>query len=636
MQSPSLVSVDMMSAGPPAGASTAKTGQDGIFASHLAAASQGQATTAPQAKTLNKQESTSSPAGQITNAGEETTAQPTEALNTKETNSTTPPQATSDDTAAQLISVLNTKETGIASTAPAPAASDDVAAQLTKLLNTIETGIANPPPAPGDKTKKGETLDHPISDATPNSSAGAATAGIIPLNWSSGDLGFIANQNSAKTLNSESPVSRMLDAITSTANGTKGTPQTDGATASVKAEATVIGKNDTAGQTFTIAAEQPLLPTNPPIAAPAATGVLTPSTASVSDKNGAAQMGNTSSQPQITVSFAPDATPATTAAGMTEKTTTKATPSITAQTQSAATQAAAQQEPTPQGADQIVQNKYGQIITIYQSIPSEAMAATTAADNKPLTTGTNNQNMDANNIHAQLPNDTPKALEKESSSQQQDTAKDNQQKGANFAKTLTNVQPQPEQLAPQTSHLMVGTENQSLVGPHQQISTPLVSSAPLAESSSLRLPSGLTVPGETVVDQMISHFSVNNRLESGTVNLKLNPQELGELRMEIKITQDNIKAHIVAQTPQAQEMISQHLPRLREALEQQGLHLQQIEVTIAANDNPGREQFQGNPGQQQLNQSRHNSRENQPIFTLDTGEETGEATQLINNLSVLA
>jgi len=64
--------------------------------------------------------------------------------------------------------------------------------------------------------------------------------------------------------------------------------------------------------------------------------------------------------------------------------------------------------------------------------------------------------------------------------------------------------------------------------------------------------------------------------------------------------------------------------------------LQQIEVTIAANDNPGREQFQGNPGQQQLNQSRHNSRENQPIFTLDTGEETGEATQLINNLSVLA
>lgn len=611
MQSSSLVSADMMSAGPPAGASTAKTGQDGIFASHLAAASQEQATTAPQAKTLNKQESTSSPTGQIHNSGEETPVQPSKALQTKETDTATAAAPPSGDK----------------STTPATTAGDDGAAQLINMLNTKETGSTNATPATGAKTKKGEALDDPSSNTTPNSSAGAAAAGIIPLNWTDAELGFIANQNSAKTLSSDSPVSRMLDAITSAANGTKGTPQTDGATATVKNEAV---------QTFTIAAEQTSLPTNPPIAAPAATGVITPSTANSSDNNGAAQIGNASGQPQITVSFVPDATPAATAAGMTEKTTTKAAPSVTTQTQSAAIQAAAQQDLATQGADQIVQNKYGQIITIYQSSPSEAIAATTAADNKPLPTGTNSQNIAANNIHSQLPSDAPKALEKESNGQQQDTAKDNQQKSANFAKTLTNVQPQTEQLAPQTSPLIVGTENQSLVIPHQQTSTPPVSSTPPADSSSLRLPSGLTVPGETVVDQMISHFSVRNRLESGTVNLKLNPQELGELRMEIKISQDTIKAHIVAQTPQAQEMISQHLPRLREALEQQGLHLQHIEVTIAANDNPGREQFQGHTGQQQLNQSMHNSKGNQPIFTLDMGEESGEATQLINNLSVLA
>ncbi len=46
--------------------------------------------------------------------------------------------------------------------------------------------------------------------------------------------------------------------------------------------------------------------------------------------------------------------------------------------------------------------------------------------------------------------------------------------------------------------------------------------------------------------------------------------------MEIKVEQDNIKAHIIAQNPQAQEMIDRHPPRLREALELQGLNLQQI------------------------------------------------------------
>ena len=118
------------------------------------------------------------------------------------------------------------------------------------------------------------------------------------------------------------------------------------------------------------------------------------------------------------------------------------------------------------------------------------------------------------------------------------------------------------------------------------------------ELGMLRLPSGLMVPGGTVVDQLIAHFSANRRLESGSISLQLHPRELGALRMEIKVEQDNIKAHITVQNPQAQEMIDRHLPRLREALEQQGLHLQQIEVTIAADDNTNGRRFQDNHPQQ--------------------------------------
>jgi flagellar hook-length control protein FliK len=261
--------------------------------------------------------------------------------------------------------------------------------------------------------------------------------------------------------------------------------------------------------------------------------------------------------------------------------------------------------------------------------------------NKPLTTGTGNQSLDVSNnfVSSHRPNDAPKAMEKESGNHQQETtAKDNQEKVATTAKAVTNGQQQAEQFvsqSPQGAQVTAGTgtENQVFLTPHPQASAPLAGNAPMTDGATVRLPSGLAVPGEAVVDQMIAHFSVNKRLESGTVSLKLNPQELGELRMEIKVSQDNIKAHIIAQNPQAQEMIGLHLPRLREALEQQGLHLQQVEVTIAANDNTSREQYQGNTGRQQLNQSGHNSR---PVFSLDTGEDSGESVHSSNKLSVLA
>ena len=115
-----------------------------------------------------------------------------------------------------------------------------------------------------------------------------------------------------------------------------------------------------------------------------------------------------------------------------------------------------------------------------------------------------------------------------------------------------------------------------------------------ADPAALRLPSGLIVPDTAVMDQVLAHLSLQRRLASTTVHLRLNPQELGELRMEIKVEQDNIKAHIIAQNPQAQEMIDRHLPRLREALELQGLNLQQVSVTLAGGDHADSQRFHDN------------------------------------------
>jgi flagellar hook-length control protein FliK len=182
----------------------------------------------------------------------------------------------------------------------------------------------------------------------------------------------------------------------------------------------------------------------------------------------------------------------------------------------------------------------------------------------------------------------------------------------------------------------LGPDNQPLIFAHQQSSSQITGNSATVESSTYRLPSGSTVPEGAVIDQMITHFSTNKRLETGTVNLKLYPQELGELRMEIKVEQNNIKAHIIAQNPQAQEMIDRHLPRLREALAQQGLHLQQVEVTLAAQDNTGGERFKESDAWRQPSPSQHHTASEQPIFTLETDVSPGDDHSLANTLSVLA
>ena len=59
-------------------------------------------------------------------------------------------------------------------------------------------------------------------------------------------------------------------------------------------------------------------------------------------------------------------------------------------------------------------------------------------------------------------------------------------------------------------------------------------------SLSLHLPSGIDIPHSQIIDQVTGHFALNRSLESGTITMRLHPAELGELRMEIKVEQDNL------------------------------------------------------------------------------------------------
>ena len=297
------------------------------------------------------------------------------------------------------------------------------------------------------------------------------------------------------------------------------------------------------------------------------------------------------------------------------------------QAQSVQTENAASITQAPIG-ENVIKTENGQTITIYQSSNNEEMAVATPVTARPSTVDQSGLRQDANSnyIHSNLPSNSGKtALGAE---------------GEQQAKNGGEQQPNPKNLATASE---LGTEARlsketaqvpfTLDNVVPTVSTP-TTPATSPGAGLMKLPSGTTFQQSAVVDQVINHFSGTQKLESGSIRLQLHPQELGELRMEIEVKQDNVKAHITAQNPQAQEALDRHLPRLRETLAQQGLHLNEVEITLAAGDQHEGNHFQQNNARHQLGKSYRLS--NMPTTGVApiAGEDPGPANESKQGLSV--
>jgi len=100
--------------------------------------------------------------------------------------------------------------------------------------------------------------------------------------------------------------------------------------------------------------------------------------------------------------------------------------------------------------------------------------------------------------------------------------------------------------------------------------------------TALKLHQGAPLMENRVVDHVVERmsFSINRPLETSTVTIKMHPQELGELRIELEVNKEGVKAVLHAQTQQAHDLLERHMPRLREALALQGLRLDDVQVNI--------------------------------------------------------
>lgn len=86
-------------------------------------------------------------------------------------------------------------------------------------------------------------------------------------------------------------------------------------------------------------------------------------------------------------------------------------------------------------------------------------------------------------------------------------------------------------------------------------------------------------------------FLLNRKLD--TVEIRLDPPELGNLQIKLHLNQDQAQVRIVVQNSHARELLEQTLPRLREMLAQQGIQLGQTQVQQQSQQQQGGASGQG-------------------------------------------
>ena len=88
------------------------------------------------------------------------------------------------------------------------------------------------------------------------------------------------------------------------------------------------------------------------------------------------------------------------------------------------------------------------------------------------------------------------------------------------------------------------------------------------------------VRDQEIINQLVERFTAQTRLQTSRLSLQLHPAELGELKIDVIVKGDVLKANNYAQTHQAGELIDRNIHRLREILQDQGLSVGDLIVSF--------------------------------------------------------
>ena len=88
------------------------------------------------------------------------------------------------------------------------------------------------------------------------------------------------------------------------------------------------------------------------------------------------------------------------------------------------------------------------------------------------------------------------------------------------------------------------------------------------------------VRDQEIIKQIVDRFALYSQKQTSRLSLQLHPAELGKLKIDLIVKGDVLKANIYTQTQQAGEIIDRNLTRLREILQDQGITVDELAVSL--------------------------------------------------------
>jgi flagellar hook-length control protein FliK len=85
-----------------------------------------------------------------------------------------------------------------------------------------------------------------------------------------------------------------------------------------------------------------------------------------------------------------------------------------------------------------------------------------------------------------------------------------------------------------------------------------------------------------ITNQIVEHIKISIKPESTSMEMQLNPENLGKVNLTIQSKSGVMTAHFVVQNELSKEAIESQINTLRETLNQQGIKVEQIEVAVSA------------------------------------------------------
>ena len=115
-----------------------------------------------------------------------------------------------------------------------------------------------------------------------------------------------------------------------------------------------------------------------------------------------------------------------------------------------------------------------------------------------------------------------------------------------------------------------------------------------------------------LIEQIAQNVRVNLSQESSSMEMQLNPENLGRIYLQVSAREGTVHATIAAQNEAVKVALEAQVAELRESLNQSGVKVDAVEVTVASHEfeknleqNNKRQQEEGQRQQEQISRRRN-------------------------------